>query len=668
MKKFGISVLLTAALFGFGLNSCDKDSFSEEDAMNLQNKLNKQQSLFNDSMNTADYRVSYTVNVVDASTSTLKSGSVVNAVSGTVVKLVQDTVIKTATVDASGIVTFSNLKPGNANVNITLANYSEVNYTVNLSQNSINGGRQFANIIPLIPVSGTSTGTISGKVTFESDLTNRTPEAVPTGTKVIAMVRASSDALPVTGNNGIVSISYDKLALTATTDASGNFSMVVPATLRGLDYDIIIPDFTVDQKLLQGTYNSKDTFGVLTIPASFGNSFQSASSVNAGTPIVIKIDAPGYTVTNAVATAVIDNSNGIDHINLTSNGGLYDEHNDYTLVLDNSTIVDSKTANATATFDVNAYGRVTNIEISGAGANYLAAAENFALTIPYCKTEAVVTFNTDASGVITNLNSITTAGKFYVKDPADVNFAYNGTTGSGAVLTPIFTYGGGGYYISGVTVNNGGTGYPASATNVSFNIKASGSLNQSATGTVHMTSSSLSAINVTNEGANYIGNVDIVIGAPNIPGGIQATASAVIKNGKIAAINLTNAGYGYTSIPAVTIKNKAEAIQAKYTGAASASGNVSSTFTKVNEGNGYLTVPNVTIESAIAGAGSGASAYATVTGGKVTALTLVNAGNGFRGNTPASAKSYSPSSINVKGSGTTIINIDLGTGKRTVEN
>lgn len=666
MKKFRVySILVAIAILGVVLYSCNKDNFSEEDAMNLQAKINKDVRHENDSISVRNNRVSYTINLVDASTSALKSASQSSAIAGAVVKFVQDTMVVVKTADASGIVSISNAKPGNANVNITLANYSEVNYTVNIGGGTPSGGQQFSNIIPLIPIAGTSLGTLTGKVTYESDLTNLAPEIVPEGTRVIAMIDVNSDALPNT-NNGIVSISYDKLSLSATTNASGNFSMTVPATIRGLDYSIIVPDFTVNQRLLQNKYNSRDTFGVVTIPAQFGNSFTSASTVDNVSPVVVKIDAPNYTVTPAAATAVIDNSNGIDHINITSNGGMYDEHSGYTLLLDNASIVNASTSNATATFDVNAYGRVTKITISGVGANYLAAAENYALTIPYCKTEAVVTFNTDASGVITSLNSITTQGKFYVKDPADVTFAYNGTNGSGAVFTPIFSYGGGGYYISGVTVTNGGTGYPASATNVSFNIKASGSLNQAATGTVHMTSSSLSAISVTNEGANYIGSVDVVIGAPNIPGGTQATATAVISNGKISAINLTNVGYGYTSVPTVTIKNKAEAIQAKYTGTAT-NGNVSSTFTKINEGNGYLTVPAVTIESAIPGVGTGASAYATLSGGKITGLTLVNAGNSYRGNTPSSAKNYSIPSVNVKGNGATIVNIDLGTGKRTIE-
>ena len=436
--------------------------------------------------------------------------------------------------------------------------------------------------------------------------------------------------------------------------------MTVPATLLGLDYDIKVSDFTIDQKLLQNTFFSRDTFGVVTIPTNFGSSFQSASSVSEGNFVVVTIGSPDYTYTPAAATAIIDNLNGIGNINITSNGGLYYPHSGYTIPLDDASIKNGSTSTGTASFDVNSFGRITNISVSSSGSNYLPAAENFELVIPYVQVEAVVSV-TVAGGVITAA-SITNSGRYYVNRPEDVTFTYNGGAVSGATFTPTFTYSGGAYTISNVNVTNGGSGYTNGTQ--TYNIKSS--LTQQAKARLHLTTGSLSAISVTDQGSNYIsGQVNVVLGSPNVVGGTQATATATLSNGKIVSIAINQSGSGYTSAPSVTIVNKAEKVQAKFTATVS-NGQVTG-FNTVNAGNGYLSAPSVTITPAISGAGSGASAYATVSGGQVS-LTLVNKGNGFRGNLPTSEKDYSgTSSINVKGSATSIVNIDLGTGKRTIE-
>lgn len=661
MKKFGFSVLLTAALFGFGLNSCDKDSFTEEDAMNLQAQLNKQKTHEQDSLNIRNQRVTYTVNIVDASTSTLKSGSVVSAISGAVVKLVQDTMILTKTVDASGVASFANLRPGQANVNISLNGYSEVNYTVNISTSSYTGSRMMSNIIPLIPVTGTSTGTIKGKVVYESDLTNLIAEPAA-NVKVLAMVDVNSDALPVLGNNGILSISYDNLSLNATTDSNGEFTITVPATLRGLDYDITIADFTVSQKLLQTTYHDRDTFGVLTIPTSFGSSFLAASNVDAGEPVVVTIGAPDYSFTEAAATAIVDNKNSIASINVTNNGGLYAEGTNYTVTLNDNNIKDANTTLATATFDVNSYGRVNNVRVTSAGQKYLAEAENFEFTIPYVQTEAVMTITAvNGTGGITAASL--SGGKYYINNPQNVSIVYNNTNGSGAVLSLSFSAVAGGYQVNNINWAGGnGSGYAVGET---FNVKVISGLNQQAKCKLHLSTGNVSGIFVSNQGANYLdGQVDVIIGSPAI--GTTATATATVSNGKISTINITNSGTGYTTPPTVKIVNKAERIQAKYEAIVS-EGKVTG-FNKIDGGNGYLSVPAVTLTSAIPGAGSGAKAEAVLSGGKITSLTLINTGSNYRGNSPAASKDFDgPTSVNVKGSTTSVLNFHLGTGRRSIE-
>jgi len=106
----------------------------------------------------------------------------------------------------------------------------------------------------MIALAGSLTGTIKGTVTYESDLTNKAPETVPANTLIVATVKTTSAALPSVGGL-IQTISYGSLSLTALTDASGNYTMTVPATSMGLDYDIRVSDFQVNQTLLMYTSN-----------------------------------------------------------------------------------------------------------------------------------------------------------------------------------------------------------------------------------------------------------------------------------------------------------------------------------------------------------------------------------------------------------------------------
>ena len=60
-------------------------------------------------------------------------------------------------------------------------------------------------------------------------------------------------------------------------------------------------------------------------------------------------------------------------------------------------------------------------------------------------------------------------------------------------------------------------------------------------------------LSITNGGINYTSLPIITIGAPNVSGGIQATATAVVYNNEIIGATMTNKGSGYTNIPTVTI-------------------------------------------------------------------------------------------------------------------
>lgn len=668
-----------AALIGVNFNSCKKDDFSEKDAMNLQAQLDKQKTLTSDSIEKAKQlysdnlaasktKVTYTISLVDAANTTmLKSASAVSGIAGASIVLTQNGKVITKTTDANGFAVFDSLKIGHAALNIKLANYSEVNATVNLNYfgTGYAGGQQLGNVVPMIAISGTSTGVIKGKVIAETDLTNFSPEVVANA-QVIAKVRTNSSALNSISNQGIFqSISYGNLSLTGITDVNGNFSLTVPATSMGLDYDITVSDFTTTQKLLQNTYNNKDTSGyVVSIPTNFGSTFTSPSSLSSGTPVIVTIGAPDYTYTQATATAVIANNNGIGYIQNTNVGSYYYDGPTFTTTIDNPA---TQTGGTKATVTFSATNGHVSGSITTAGSKYPSNFDASSISIPYVRVLAKAVVDVvNGTGAITSYHvNAAKAGEFF----STVNLQFSKQTGNGiGIITEIpgVNYSGSFMYftsIAKVLSSPLGSGY-AVGDSLVVGVNSSSDVY---TGKIFMTTGTLTAINITNEGSNYVGGqVDVIISSP--ANGTTANAIANVTIGKISSITFTP-GNGYSVAPTVTIINKIEKIQAKYTANFNPISGVITGFNSVNQGNGYVAIPMVTITSAIPGAGTGALASAIVNGNKVTSVVLVNGGKGFQGNIPAASQGFSGSvfATDVVSGGTSIININLGTGKRTIE-
>jgi hypothetical protein len=691
MKKFlSKTVLLVPIIIGMILFSCKPDSFTEQDAMLLQSKLDKEKILLQDSLNLAEEQrqdslnqanqsVTYTLSLVDASVSTLlkgsNSGADAKGISGATVSITQGSKIVTQTTDANGVVTFSGLIKGMATLHIKLTGYSDVNAVIDFAYYGIatntSGGIQVGNIIPMIPTTGTSTGTIKGKVTYESDLTNKTPENAPAGTKVIATVSTNSAAFNSINTGVITSMSYDNLSLEAVTDANGDYTMTVPATTMGLDYALKVSDFTGNQSLLMTTKAGVAVTGVQTVPTNFGSTYSSGSSaIPTVSAAFVTIGAPDYTYTPASATTVITNTFGIDYIQITYAGSYYYGSNVFNTVPITSPLPGTGGSSAYADITVNSAGQITAFSMSSKGSLYASSVENSTFTLPYIKTAAIAEVLTvNGSGAITSWRVMpANTGEFY--STSNLNFIRATGSGTGAVLPmPTIYDGGASLYFSSSTYTPSpalGSGYVVGD---HFTLTTQTGMSDVMTGKIHLTTGSVTAINVVNEGANYVsGKVDIVIASPGTTGTI-ATATAAVSNGRISTITLTNNGTNYSSAPAVTILNKVEQIQAKATATVGADGTISS-LTMTNNGNGYLAVPTVTITPSITGVGSGASAVATLSGVTVGSLSLVTGGTGYIGvNTPTSVQN-APSSVSAsaKGSGTTIANIYLGTGKRSIEN
>jgi FtsP/CotA-like multicopper oxidase with cupredoxin domain len=117
-----------------------------------------------------------------------------------------------------------------------------------------------------------------------------------------------------------------------------------------------------------------------------------------------------------------------------------------------------------------------------------------------------------------------------------------------------------------------------------------------------------------------LADAPVTIGAPDVLGGIQATATATVgAQGAVTAITIDNPGSGYTTLPTVTIAGAGAGATA--TAAVTLSPAVTS-ITITNPGGGY-TAPQVVINDT-----TGSGAAATVYGG-VESVSLVNAGTGY---------------------------------------
>lgn len=445
--------LIISIVVGVNCTSCKPDSFTEKDAMLLQSQLDKEKVLLADSLSKENVRVTYILSLVDAyKTTLLKSAKSETGITGASVTMGQEGKLSTKTTDASGLVVFDNMQPGLATLHITLTGYSEVNAVIDFSKAGVgivaNGGIQVGNVIPMITISGASVGSIKGKITFESDLTNKTPEAVPTGIKVIATVDPSSPALASIAGDIIKKISYDNLSLEGTTDANGDFTLAVPPTSQGLNYSLSVSDFTANQNLLMTTKNGVPVSGVQTVLTQFGSNFSSGSSTIPGTTLspTITIGLPDYVYTQASATAVVT-AGRVTSINIVSGGSNYiTEKVDVT--------IGNPASGTTATaFAVVTNGIITAVNIISQGSNYTTV-PTVTISSNVGKIQARAVPGMFSDGSIQSI-TVTSSGDGYLAVPSvTINSALSGY-GSGAYAVAVVANG----LVTSINLLNGGSGY-----------------------------------------------------------------------------------------------------------------------------------------------------------------------------------------------------------------
>jgi uncharacterized membrane protein len=219
--------------------------------------------------------------------------------------------------------------------------------------------------------------------------------------------------------------------------------------------------------------------------------------------------------------------------------------------------------------------------------------------------------------------------------------------------------------VTAIAVDTPGTGYTAADIGRAITIAApasagSGAAATATLGTTGPTNNSVAVIAVTNGGSGYTVAPGVVISAPQIVGGTQATATANVAGGSVVSVTITNVGSGYTAAPTVSFDTGVGGatatiatliadgvatvnltsggsgytaaplvtfpppLKAQATATATVVGGVIISVNVTFGGQGYVIAPLVTF-----GGGFGATATAILTGGVVTSVTVTNGGTGY---------------------------------------
>ena len=140
---------------------------------------------------------------------------------------------------------------------------------------------------------------------------------------------------------------------------------------------------------------------------------------------------------------------------------------------------------------------------------------------------------------------------------------------------------------------------------------------------VATTSGSITTASISNSGSGYRAVPAVTISAPNIAGGLQATASVTISGGTLTAATVATGGSAYATAT-ITFSAPQVTSGVTATGTATIASGIITGIVIVNAGSGYITPPTMTITSA---SGTGATAGTlTITGSSITNITV-----GFRG-------------------------------------
>ncbi len=708
MKKiyliFKIMLLLSIVFY-----SCKKETTNAVDDQIKLNNNALQDSLIRDSLRRAGGVIVYSINIVDGSDAgfsmvsekSTKATKKLAAIQGAKVIAVQyGKTISVTDTAGLGIVTIKDLRIGTVSVRIQAANFTECSFIAQLtpldSSHSVtnsdewNSQRYVGTIVPLFPTAGPKMATISGVVTYQSDLTNVGREYADTvsvfgvidvdNSDFVAKYMASYEDISYFGGyirpeinyyGHIVKIAYNSIVFESTTNANGAYSLKVPATGDGLPIKMEISDVAVNQTLLLDTLNNVPVYGVQTVRTLFSSNY-TPSTIPYVPAAYCTFTAPtGNGTSNqptieATATDTISES-GIISITLRDPGLGYTQTPNVEVDATSGTVLTPATAIAT----IDANGRVSNIQIINAGVGYsgasvsLISSETIKATATPVVTygvknitiglgshgagynavpPAVTVYSNSGTGAIANANmkgyvyqiNVTAGGANYTSAP---NVVINGGDGN-AAATAVLT----GTSVSSVNVTNVGSGFTSNPVISFVSVDGNGS-GAAANAVLHYRVDNISIVNM---GSGYLaGDVNVVIAAPPAanPDGVQASATATLGDGVLSGLDVKNPGLGYTADPVVTIAGGGASVNA--TATATAAGGQVTGFTITNPGVGYTGNPTVTVSTYQRAAT--ATALCNSKAGQIIAINLTNNGEGY--NVAPVVEFYYPTTGSTMGNG-----------------
>jgi hypothetical protein len=638
MKKIFFSGIFLALLLAV---SCSKDEYTEKDATKAQLDLIKYQDSINqirDSLNHLGGIIQYSVSVVpvNGGGSFLKSGESAQGLSGAIVTVAQHGMVKTDTAGASGICVFDDLRVGTVSVNVRAANYTGVDFIAEILPESDYAVNEYYNVLryaaTMVPMFSLTQGTstISGKITYETNLTNMAPEPA-VGIRIIAIIDTDDSGFinnyfkQLSGsdlgkyNAEIVQVAFTDLIGTATTDTVGKYSIQMPSTSDGLPVKLEIDDIAVDQQLLMNTVEGQEVHGVQTIRTIFSSNLttSTASAIPNVPAAYAVVGAPtGTTIQEptdlASATAVIGES-GISSIIISNQGSGYTQAPIVKIKLPLSGFGEQATAVAYIS-----NGKVTSIQITNPGSGYTSddvAQANFIQLVDLPDDAVAASATPNVTYSILSYTPIEHGSGYKENSVPEVKII--SSTGSGATAKAIMSG-----YITKIDVTNQGSDYTCIP-----NVIISGSAGTDATATATMTQyNPVHSIELTD---NYTSIFEVapevIVDAVNTGSGTTAIAT-LASSGSILTIDLTNAGLGYTQAPTVLIVGGGGMGAVAYS-TLNPDGSINVFIAGSSNGSGYTSVPTVQISAPPAG---GVQAEATVTlGYTIESITLTNPGSGY---------------------------------------
>lgn len=623
--------LTMVAIFSAAIWSCKDDDPTLEELRSDRLAYLQDSIRISDSLNLTNNAgvVNYTIVVVDGSTSSIfnndnsngRTSGAKGVLSGAVVTIGQYGKTMTDTTDAAGMVVFNGFFRSAASITIQATDFTPVSYisAVNIQDSTRTGTISFVgNLIPIFPTTGANTSIISGRATFETNLTNTTRELVPDGTTVLAAIDATNNSAfgdrfltsdiadsffesacgcQFTYVGAILQAAYGTGAIGTVT--GGNYSVTVPAAIDGLPLTIRYSDVAADQTL----FETSAAFGQRTIVnRTVFTTSTSAQALPASSSVTIDFES---VTTDAIAAGVVSSTTGaIASVTLADGGSGY---NGTPLV----EFIGGGGTGATATAVVT-NGVVTGINVTNGGSGYTSVPSvNLISGIGALASSALV-----ADGTVIGV-SITNTGEGYATPPT-VTFSPppTGTTATGTANMDSDGR------VTSVTITDPGSGYTANPT-VTFSAAPVGGTD--AVGTGIYSGQSVGAVSVISGGVDYTYAPVVTFSEPDRANGVQATGTAVINAATrtVVTIQVTNAGSGYTSPPTVTLDAGGGALAF-----ALLEGGELISVDILFEGEGYAYPPLIEFDNVGSG-GSGAAATPIMQDGKVIGATITDGGSGY---------------------------------------